>query len=165
VPQRSEEAFRRHYGQVFRYIRRRVATDDDADELTQTVFVDAAAALERFRPGATPMLALLYTVAQRRLADRARLFARRGQATDLDTVPLHAVGTHEYSGDVAGAIRRALDELPETQRRVVAMKLLQGISFAEIACETRATEAACKMRFSRGLEAIKAVLEGEGIAP
>jgi len=35
------------------------------------------------------------------------------------------------------------------------MKLLRGLSFAEIAAHVGVGEAACKMRFARGLEALR----------
>jgi DNA-directed RNA polymerase specialized sigma24 family protein len=51
--------------------------------------------------------------------------------------------------------RAAIAALPETQRTVVVMKLLRGLSFAEIAGHVGTSEGACKMRFARGLEALR----------
>jgi RNA polymerase sigma factor (sigma-70 family) len=70
-------AFRRHYATVYRYIRRRTGDDDRAEDLTQEVFAAAAAALPTEGDGRPPILAWLYTVAQRRFADAARRSARR----------------------------------------------------------------------------------------
>lgn len=165
VGTRSEEAFRRHYAQVFRYLRRRLPSDHDAEELTQLVFADAARGLDSFKPGATPVLAWLYTVAGRRLADRARSIARQEPLAELDHDRLHMVAETEYGSNVADALRAALEQLPEAQRQVVVLKLLQGLPFAEIAVEVGATEAACKMRFARGLEAVRDQLQREGIEP
>ena len=57
------------------------------------MFVEAAARLEDFKPGATPVLAWLYTVAQRRLVDRARAAAARARddLRSLDAARLAAV--------------------------------------------------------------------------
>jgi RNA polymerase sigma-70 factor (ECF subfamily) len=165
VGSRTEEAFRRHYAQVFRFIRRRVSSDHEAEELAQLVFADAVRSLERFKPGATPVLALLYTIAQRRLADRARTLARRESLDELVGTRLQLVAEGEYGADVAAAIRAALERVPEQQRQVVVLKLLQGLSFAEIAEQVGATEAACKMRFARGLEAVRDELRRLGVEP
>jgi RNA polymerase sigma-70 factor (ECF subfamily) len=108
------------------------------------------------------VLALLYTVAQRRLADRARLLARRESLAELEDSRLQLVGESEYGPEVGSAIRAALELLPDQQRRVVVMKLLQGVSFAEIARRVGATEAACKMRFARGLESVRDELRKAG---
>ena len=159
-------AFRRHYAQIYRYLRRRTGSDDEAEELAQAVFADAAARLESFRPGATPVLAWLYTVAQRRLADRARRATRAPDTiASLDAARAQPVAAPEYGPGVARALRGALAGLPDKQRRVVVLKLLEGRSFAEIARTVGATEAACKMRFARGLEAVRDELEREGISP
>jgi RNA polymerase sigma-70 factor (ECF subfamily) len=165
VGTRSEEAFRRHYAQIFRYLRRRLPSEHEAEELTQLVFADAARRLDQFKPGATPVLAWLYTVAQRRLSDRARALSRHQALAELDQRRLHEVGEREYGTNVAKALRAALERLPEPQRRVVVLKLLHGLSFAEIAERVDGTEAACKMRFARGLEAVRDEFEKEGIAP
>ncbi len=53
----AELAFRRHYGDVYRFVRRRSSSWADAGDVTAEVFADAAKALDRFEPGATPVLA------------------------------------------------------------------------------------------------------------
>jgi RNA polymerase sigma factor (sigma-70 family) len=163
VRSRVEEAFRRHYGQIFRFIRRRVGSDEEAEDLAQLVFADAVRSLERFKPGASPVLALLYTVAQRRLADRARTLARRESLAELSEARLQLVNESDYGGNVASELRNALEQLPPQQRQVVVMKLVQGASFAEIAETVGATEAACKMRFARGLESVRDELQKSGV--
>ena len=155
----AEQAFRHHYGQVFRYLHRRTRNDEQAEELTQRVFADAAAALAGIDPG-TSVLALLYTVARRRFADEARRAAR------ARTMPLdERLATIEHGPGVADAIAAALAALPRDRRDVVAAKLVRGLSFAEIADGLGITEAACKMRFARGVHAVRDHLEREGIEP
>jgi len=165
VADRAEEAFRRHYGQVYRYLRRRLPSDHEAEELAQMVFVDAARRLDAAAAGNAPVLAWLYTVAQRRLADHARQLARRATLAELEADRLRLVAEHDYGQGVAEPLRRALAKLPAAQRRVVVLKQLHGLSFAAIAAEVGASEAACKMRFARGLETVRAELEREGLAP
>jgi RNA polymerase sigma factor (sigma-70 family) len=158
VDEIAADAFRRHYRQVYGFVRRRTGSAADAEDVVAEVFADAAAALGRFRPGATPVLAWLYTVARRRLADEAR---RRGRGP-LPVAPVEAI---EYGPDVARALRRALATLPQEQRRVVVLKLIEGWSFREIAERLGVTEAACKMRLSRALERLRVALEQEGVEP
>lgn len=153
----AEQAFRRHYGQVFRYLRRRTRNDYEAEELTQRVFADAVAALERIAPG-TPMLAWLYTVARRRFADEVRRKERTRAPFDEERL-----GDVEHGPAVARALAGALGDLPVDQRRVIVAKLIRGLSFAEIAAAEGATEAACKMRLVRGLQQLRSTLEAEGI--
>jgi RNA polymerase sigma-70 factor (ECF subfamily) len=158
VEELAAQAFRRHYRQVYGFVRRRSSSDAQAEDITGDVFADAAAALGRFRPGATPVLAWLYTVARRRLADEARRHSRVATLTVAEP-------TVEYGPDVAAALGRAIVALPDAQRMVVVLKLIEGRSFREISARTDATEAACKMRFSRALERLRDQLEQEGVEP
>ena len=156
----ADSAFRRHYGEIYRFLRRRTGDPDRAEELTQRVFADAVVALDSVEaPG--EVLPLLYTVARRRFADEARRRARfRTVAFDTERE-----ADVEHGPTVARAIAAALAALPERQRAVVIAKLVQGRSFAEIASTAGASEDACKMRFARGLRAMRAHLRAEGIEP
>jgi RNA polymerase sigma-70 factor, ECF subfamily len=165
VARAAEQAFRRYYGPIFRYVRSRSGSPEEAEDIAQTVFVEAVARLGAAERGATPELAWLYLVARRRLIDAAR---RRDRS--LPTVPLELVAEvanrePTYGPELAEALKRALASLPQTQRQVVVLRLLEGRSFSEIAKRTGATEAAAKMRFSRSLAAIRERLEQEGVTP
>jgi len=151
----AEAAFRRHYGDVYRYLRRRTGDHHEAEELTQRVFADAAASLD----GAETPLAWLYTVARRRFADQAR---RSGRTVALGELPASEL---VHGPATARAIRAALAQVPQAEREVIVAKLLEGRPFAEIARRANATEAACKMRFVRGLRTLRTLLEQEGIEP
>jgi RNA polymerase sigma factor (sigma-70 family) len=153
----AERAFRRHYGQVYRYVRRRTGNHHRAEELTQQVFADAVASL---RDSSSPTLAWLYTVAKRRFADELRRAAR------TETLQMADAGaTRDYGRDVAGALSGALTRLPNGQREVVVLKLLRGARFAEIGESLGISPEAAKMRFVRALEALRADLEEEGVQP
>jgi RNA polymerase sigma-70 factor (ECF subfamily) len=155
-----EGAFRRHYGHVYGYLRRRLGDPDRAEELTQDVFAAAASALPGERLGDPPVLAWLYAVARRRFADEAR---RRGRERRLARM-LPVQATSEYE-PIAGVLRDALAALPGGQSQVVLLKLVRGLTFAEIGREVGLTEAAAKMRFVRALEQLRADLSERGIEP
>ena len=67
--------------------------------------------------------------------------------------------------EVARAIREGIARLNSEQRLVMCMKLIEGCSFAEIARVIDTTEAAAKMRFRRGLCALRSDLALQGIEP
>lgn len=158
----SAEAFEAHRERVYRFLLRRTGSTERAEELCQQVFADAAVALRRFRPGATPVLALLYTLAQRRFADAARRYARAEVgARPLDEVA-ESVAAPEHDELLAAALRAALAGLPADLRIVATMKLVQGCSFAEIAGCVGATEPACRKRFQRALELLRELLAEQG---
>ena len=163
-PSFVELAFRAHGRRIYRFFLRQTGSPSDAEDLTQRVFTDAVDALGRTTSPPDSMLAWLYTVARRRMADEIRQRGRDGRAAppwDLDS--LHS--NPEYGPALGAALEDAIGRLPEGQRTVVVLRLLRGIPFAEIAELVGASEAACKMRFARGIERIRDELEDKGHSP
>ena len=151
-----------NYRRVLRFVRRRVGSVADAEDLTQEVFANAAVRLEGRGTG-SPALAWLYTVAKRRIADEAR--RRRPLTVPLEVVAEPATFEAPYGTEVTEALTRGLASMPEGQRRVVAGRLLQGRSFADLGRELGTTEEACRMRFMRGLQHLREEFTREGLEP
>ncbi len=152
-----------HYRKVWRFVRRRAASVEDAEDLTQEVFANAAASLEA-RETDSATLAWLFTVARRRLADEVR---RRGRfpTASLEVVADPPAPGARYGREVAQALEAALSKMPDSQRRVVLGRLIQGRTFADLSLELRASEEACRMRFMRGLQLLREEFEKEGLEP
>ena len=157
----AAEAYERHYGSVYRFVRRHGTGREEAEDLTQEVFAAAVAALGEARVESPLPLGWLYTVAQRRLIDVARRGRLTAAAAEEEPQGHEAV----YGWEVAETLARAVAELPESQRRVVVAKLWEGRSLAETARWLGTSEAACKMRFARGLAKLRERLEEEGVKP
>lgn len=159
-----EKAYREHRGRIYRFLRRRTRSHDDAEDLTQRVFADAAAALSSSDPPRS-LLAWLYAVAERRFVDEMR--RRRKVEAELARQPADQTFHVDpfYGPAVARALKRAIAELPIEQRSVVVMKVFEERSFAEIARVLETTEAACKMRFSRAIRRLREELRKEGLQP
>ena len=152
-----------HYRNIFRFVRRRVRSVEDAEDVTQEVFLDAAAALGRSATETPPTLAWLYTVARRRIVDESRR-RKRSQALPLELTddPLVDPG---YGDLVSRTLDVGLASMPVGQREVVVGRLLRGRSFAELARDLGTSEEACRMRFMRGLQHLRDEFEKEGLGP
>lgn len=160
---RAEHAYRHYRGHVYRFLLRRTRDPHEAEELTQRVFADAAAALAESAPPRS-LLSWLYAIAERRLIDeiRRRVTARRGL---LLLRPPEEAPDLAYSAEILTGVRAAIANLPADRRRILVMKVLEGRPFAEIAAEFGISEAACKMRLSRAIAQVKAELREQGLAP
>jgi len=148
-----------YYGEIYRFVRRRARSDDAAEDLTQQVFTDAAAALARYGQDSGDGLGLLFTIARRRLIDRLRTGSPQ-------LVDLHAAGELAgplYDPDLGREIAGAIQRLDPEQRELVALKLLQGLTFAETAAILGLSEGACKMRFRSVLEVLRRDLQSMGV--
>jgi RNA polymerase sigma-70 factor (ECF subfamily) len=161
----AEGAFVKRYHEIFRFVRRRTVNRAEAEDLTQEVFAEAVRMLGPLSAEAPPTLAWLYTVARRRLIDATRSDVRRRARQSDAVLELVPTAPYEYGPAVARAIAAAIAELPASQRDIVVRKALRGQPFAEIAADLKATEAACKMRFARGIEALRSELTRQGLEP
>jgi RNA polymerase sigma-70 factor (ECF subfamily) len=161
---RNAELLSFQYPEILRFIRRRINSESSAEDVAQEAFASAAQALGHSSDAAPPNLAWLYTVARRRLIDEARR-RRRFATAPLELVEEVAAREDEYGGLVAHVLENSLALLSAPQRAVVVMRLLEGRSFAEIAARLGATEDACRMRFMRALQQLRAQFEKEGLAP
>ena len=152
--------FERYADDVYRYCRARGCSAADAEDVTAEVFAQALPRLGRLRWRRKPMVAFLYTVAGRRVADLARRRTREQ--------PRHE--SAEVAGPAAGqpigeALVRALSALPERQQEAVILRVVNGYSFAELAAATGTSEKSAKGVVYRGLDRMRAVLAEEGIEP
>jgi RNA polymerase sigma-70 factor (ECF subfamily) len=148
-----EQAFVRYRMDVYRFLLRRTRNHCDAEELTQQVFADATSALSRSDPPRS-MRGWLYAVAERRLIDEVR--RRKRAATFVHEATPELGDTGE---DTMEALEDAVDRLPDLQRRVVVMRVVEGRTYREIAQALDCNEAACKMRLSRALRQLRDELE------
>src|SRR4051794_13016851 len=101
------------YRKVLRFARRRVGSAEDAEDVTQEVFGNAAAHLDGREEG-SPTLAWLYTVAKRRIADEARR-GDRSRTVPLELVAEPAAAELAYGQEVAQALAASLATMPEGQ--------------------------------------------------
>ncbi|MGH2567559.1 MAG: RNA polymerase sigma factor [Bacteroidota bacterium] len=142
--QKVEEAFRTERKRLFDFIRRRVRTEEDAEDILQDVFYQLAAGYSVTEP-IERLTSWLFTVARNKITDWYR--KRRPQAlpvhTDDDAAPVNVAeilfdptqnpDELYYRSLVWTELAGALDELPEEQRLVFVMHELEGKSFKEIA--------------------------------
>ena len=69
----------------------------------------------------------------------------------------------KYGEELTGVLVAAFARLPEDDRTVLALKLIRGARFKEIAAALAIREGAVKMRFVRALAALREELEREGV--
>lgn len=152
---------------VHRCMVRWVGDRDLAADLTQDTFVRVHRARDRYRTGA-PVGPWVLTIARRLSIDALR---RRAAAKDRLTregeLPERLMGSapavdeeKESPTRVIEAVRAAVGELPEGQRRVVAMHKLEGKSMAEVADILGIKEGAARVRAHRGYKRLRAALAG-----
>lgn len=148
--------YRRHRLSVFRYLRTRTASDDDAAELTAVAFERALAAMPRYRSVGGGIVAWLLRIARNAAIDA-------GRRTSVVTLPAELAdgrprATPEeavLAGEARAALIAAVELLPEMQREAIVLRYAAGLTAREIAEVLGKREAATQKLLSRALATIR----------
>jgi RNA polymerase sigma-70 factor (ECF subfamily) len=132
-PAAFDALIRRWEEPLWRYARRLTGQDDAADDVAQDVWVRVLRGIGRLRDGAR-LRAWLFGIARRTLMDRLRVKYAAPPASDVDVNALAAAdaGADELEADLA-AVQEELSRLPVTERDVLSLFYLEGLSLQEVA--------------------------------
>lgn len=155
-----EEIVRLSWWDLYRFVYGHVQNREEAEDVTQETYARLLAAMPRLRAEGA-LSGLLRTIAVNIIRDRWRRRRVRGPSLPLDLAPQPA-GPDETAQSIRRmAIRDALARLPDDQRRVIELRILQGYSLRETAEMTDKTEAAVRSLQFRGLRRLAGLLEGD----
>ena len=141
---RIAEALQRDEGRLRRFIRRRVVSEGDVEDILQDVFYELVEAYRLMKP-IEQVSAWLFRVAANRITDLFRkkkpepfpdhVTSDGDRMTMADLLPSPEAGPEAaYArGVLLEELEAALDELPEEQRDVFVAHELEGRSFKELA--------------------------------
>ena len=124
-----DELYRLHAAEVFRYAYAVLGNRADAEDITQTTFVNALRALERGESPRKPTNWLI-TIAHNLIRQRFRQQQARPLEVELDRDV--AVAEEEDEGPSIDELVRALQRIPPTQRQALVLRELEGRSYSEI---------------------------------
>lgn len=145
----KEQTFLREKDRLFGFIRNRVSTTEEAEDILQDVFYQFIAGFDTIE-SLDRVTSWLFSVARNKIIDRYRRDSARPRRAELlagdlseDDAPLTLqeilpdlgnTPEDSYLRDVIWeAIMDALDELPDDQRRIFIQNEIEEKSFREIA--------------------------------
>ena len=125
-----DELYRRHGGEVYRYAYAVLGNHADAEDVTQTTFLNAYRALEQGVRPRKPSNWLL-TIASNAIKQRFRHEQARPREVELDD--RIAGAETDDDGPSVGELLTALSKIPPQQRQAIVLREFEGRSYAEIA--------------------------------
>lgn len=160
------ELFASQRGRIRSYILGMVHDPDEADDLTQEVFLQAHRRLGTLRdPDAA--VSWLYRVATNACYDRFRQRSRRPRTTPLDDDRPDpppspdgepSLGRVLEQGEMSACVRRYLDDLPDGYRTVVLLHDVEGRTSRDIADMLGVSVDTAKIRLHRARRKLQAAL-------
>ncbi|MCB9681544.1 MAG: RNA polymerase sigma factor [Alphaproteobacteria bacterium] len=150
--------FDRYAGRLVSMFRRAGLSDPIAQDMLQTTFLHVHRARQDFRLDGR-VRPWLFAIAMNVKREHFRRAQRKPEvALDPDHHRQPSVAP-ETSTATDRLVRRALAELPDSQREVILLHWYEELSFPEIAEIVGASHAAVKVRAHRGYERLRAMLD------
>lgn len=159
---------------IYGFIARRVEDRAVAEDLTATTFERALGAVRREDFRNASFGGFLYRVAANAVIDHARRDRRTIplgiRAGDLDEGDdrraAETIGDEAATRAFAAAIdrdvlRRALQRIPDAQRRVIVLKYFDGLDVEELCAALGCTRQTLAVKLHRALRALRASLDQE----
>jgi RNA polymerase sigma-70 factor (ECF subfamily) len=152
-----EQIVHQYWRRVFNVAYKFVGRHDEAEDLTQDVFLKVFRSLHTFDRRAN-FQTWLVSVSRNLCIDHYRSVRKERETIDRDvnadslspaSVEVSAHTVLERL-DLAQELRRALQQLPESLRTAVVMRDIQDLSYQEIADRLQLPEGTVKSRINRG---------------
>jgi RNA polymerase sigma factor (sigma-70 family) len=148
-----ERLYERHVTDVYRYVLAVLRNPADAEDVTQTTFMNAYRAMKRGERPEKPQNWLI-TIAHNACRTRYIRASRRPQEVPLE-VGTDDVAVPETEKPNVRAVLQALSELPFNQRSALVMRELEGRSYDEIATALGVTVPAVEMLIFRARRSLR----------
>jgi len=155
------EFVRQYQKPIYYYIRRMVLSHDDADDLTQQVFIKAWKGIDGFR-GESKLSTWLYRIAHNECISFLRS-AKRVLNVDAADVE-HALGNALqadvlFTGDeIQAKLQTAIALLPEKQKAVFIMRYYDELKYEDMAEITGTSVGALKASYHHAVQKIETFL-------
>jgi len=159
----AAELVQRLAPQMHRFFLMQVASRRHADDLLQETWLRLHQVRHTYRAG-QPVLPWIYAIARHIRVDHYR----KAQRTEFREAQLDEAasvsGAPSAAGGESGEIEALLAALPESQREVLTMLKVIGMSLDEVARATSSSIGSVKQKAHRAYETLRKGISGRGIA-
>ncbi|MDR1407149.1 MAG: RNA polymerase sigma-70 factor [Tannerella sp.] len=162
----SQKAFHEIYEmyakRIFAYCMQYAKLSEDAEEIVQDVFVRLWTSRKSIRKEDS-LRALLFIMARHRLINAYRSTLNSPVYEDYvncqEKFAADDAGLRMEYEDFVGQLRKAFRQLPATQRKVIGLSRLKGLSNGEVAEKLSLSRKTVRNQLSSGLKALRAILD------
>ena len=159
--QATTELIQRLSPDLLRFFLAREATRMEAEDLLQNTWLQIHKARHTYRPGA-PVLPWVFAIAKHVRIDGYRKRRRIEQyESATERLPERPPPQDSLPAEVP-TFESLIADLPESQREVLTMLKVNGLSLEEVALATSSTVGAVKQKASRAYAKLRTVLSSSG---
>lgn len=151
-----------HLDAIFRYVFFRIGNQEDAEDITEQVFLKAWESLPGYQDFGHPFTSWLYRIAHNLVVD----YHRRERTVPAEEMDQTRGDGHEepnllqqvIANEEVDLLVAALSRLSEEQQQVIVLRFIEGLNHTEVARILNKSEGACRMIQNRALVALNAIL-------
>jgi RNA polymerase sigma-70 factor (ECF subfamily) len=170
-----EDIVQRYHRRIYNICYRFSGTSDDAQDLTQEVFIKMYRTLNSYDVSKGAFMTWVTTVTRNLLVDHFRKSKHDRMTDSLDTVPSEHEDAQPLSAQIADpsrsadaqvqsretreAVHQALQKLSPELREAVILRDLQDMDYKEIAGALKVPEGTVKSRINRGRAELARLLQ------
>jgi len=170
-----EEIVQRYHRRIYNICYRFAGTSDDAQDLTQEVFIKMYRTLKTYDVGKGAFMTWVTTVTRNLLVDHFRKTKQDRMTDSLDSVPSEHEDAQPLSAQIADpsrppdsqvqsretreVVHQALQKLSPELREAVILRDLQDMDYREIAGALKVPEGTVKSRINRGRAELARLLQ------
>jgi RNA polymerase sigma-70 factor (ECF subfamily) len=150
-----EALYRTYWQRLYTFAFHYVHSKEEAEEIVQEVFFRIWRRRADWLP-AGALASYLYLAVRNTALDRLERasVARRWRQRQVQE-PEVGLQAHVEASDVAAAVERALAELPQKRSAVCKLRLIEGLSYAQIADRLGICEKTVETQLARGLRVLR----------
>ena len=159
--------FDRYQKLVLSIARKIVHDPGEAEDITQTVFLDIYRAVAQFDPskGSTKVWLMQYAyhrAINRRQHLQGREFYKNTELEEVDARPVELRAAFGLSSpETKELVRKSMAALSKEQRSIIEMASYEGLSMQEIAERTGTSFANVRHHYYRGLRKLRSLITGD----
>ncbi len=158
------ELYEQYLDAIYHYVFYRVNYRQEAEDLTEAVFLRAWQAMEKNPPREVPFRLWLYRIAHNVVIDYYR---RRKEQVGLEAVqhladPVEGPEAFTVRQERANVLRQALQQLKEDHQQVLTCRFIAGLTHAQTAVIMTRTEEAVRALQYRAIISLRKLLIVQG---
>jgi len=156
--------YNEHFDKVYRYVYFRISKRNEAEDLTQEVFLKALQSIGSYKWREVPFAAWLFRIAHNLVIDHMRKQSKQKTAPLEEAWAVSVedpVGLTEQRFEMAD-LAVALKKLPPAQQEVISLRFIADMPIAEVARTLKKSEGTVKALQFNGTVNLRKILSGEG---
>lgn len=153
----NEKVYRDYHGRVCGYIRSKINSAQDAEDLAADVFVKVFEKLDSFDESKASLSTWIYTITRNKLTDYFRtrkVFAEIPETMEADS----SVEDDVCNAEMLDNLAKALETLDERERDIIILRFYSGKTLKEITAQMGISYAYGKVLQNKAFEKLRKFL-------